>query len=305
MSKKAWTIFPRIGLNSRSGMLSKFSFLQRGQRQSEGDGEEGEALIDSTPYFHSNHGKIERFWIKTFFLLRLRASLCSGIFTGLWEALGMMSDFRVFPGKKASNRAQQGDPAVHPPLSFVLSLCWAFLLSMIYKANKPRNNPRKERSSGSLELSQGAQFPAQAPRTGTRTTATLPGGIPKTEIKAGSDEKFVRSAPAPGPLPLCVFPWNICKATLQEHGWGWLGRTFRIPALDWHLGAAKGEMLVLGLECGPGTGTGIATGWELPWGRDCSGMGIPMGLELSWGWDCSGMGIPMGLESLWDWNFRT
>lgn len=40
-------------------MLSKFSFLQRGQRQSEGDGEEGEALIDSTPSFHSNHGKIE------------------------------------------------------------------------------------------------------------------------------------------------------------------------------------------------------------------------------------------------------
>lgn len=109
LSKKAWTIFPRIGLNSRSGMLSKFSFLQRGQRQSEGDGEEGEALIDSTPSFHSNHGKIEILDKNSFFFLfRLRASLCSGIFMALWEALGMMLDFRVFPGKKASNRAQQG-----------------------------------------------------------------------------------------------------------------------------------------------------------------------------------------------------
>lgn len=128
-----------------------------------------------------------------------------------------------------------------------------------------------------MELSQGAQFPAQPPRTGTRTTATLPGGIPKTEIKAGSDEKFVRSAPALGPLPLCVFPWNICKATLQEHGWGWLGRTLRIPALDWHLGAAKGEMLVLGLELqrdGNCLGAGIAVGWESPWGWNPRGTGI-------------------------------
>lgn len=42
MSKKAWTIFPLIGLNSRSGMLSKFSLLQmdRDSPEREGPAEE-------------------------------------------------------------------------------------------------------------------------------------------------------------------------------------------------------------------------------------------------------------------------